>query len=529
MIKLTNIKIHADHGDGGLKNAAARTLGIAAGDIEEIKLLRRSVDARKKPAVFFLYTVAVRAKNEAALLRRGFEKYTPPARYAFPAPAGAARESVVIAGMGPAGLFGAYCLTMAGVKCVLLERGQSVERRVKDIERFWRTGELDESSNVQFGEGGAGTFSDGKLATGIKDGRIPFVLETFVKFGAPEDILYLSAPHVGTDNLRRVVANMREYLISHGCDIRFGAKLDGLSIESGALRGVSYTQNGQSHTINTKRLILAVGNSARDTFRMLREAGVKLSKKSFSVGVRIEHLQRDIDLAQYSQAATLGTLPASNYKLAVHLPNGRSAYTFCVCPGGQVIAAASQRGGVVTNGMSQYARDGENCAGGLLVGVTPEDFDDDVLSGMFFQDEIEHRAFIAGGGDYRAPAQLVGDFLARRPSTGAGRVKPTYAPGVKWCSLWDVLPEFVCETIAQALPEMDRKIHGFADSDAVLTAVESRSSSPIRIDRKDFRAAGIEGLYPCGEGAGYAGGITSAAVDGIKCAEAVCEDMAREC
>ena len=521
MIRLANIKIPANLGDGGLEKAAARALGVDAGAVGQIRILRRSVDARKKPRVFYLYTLAVEVRDEKRLLERGFEPWTEPAPYAFPGEGKRPEKPVVVVGMGPAGLFAAYCLTEARVPCVLLERGQCVERRRQDVDRFWQTGALDEGSNVQFGEGGAGTFSDGKLATGIRDGRIPFVLDTFVKFGAPADIRYLAAPHVGTDHLCRVVANMRRALLSGGCEIRFGTKLTGITIRDGRVTSVTCSGQTGTETLSADHVILAPGNSARDTFQMLQEAGVKLTKKNFSVGVRIEHLQKDVDLAQYGQAATLGTLPASGYKLAVHLPTGRSAYTFCVCPGGQVIAAASQKGGVVTNGMSLYARDGENCAGGLLVGVTPADFEEDVLAGAAFQDELERRAFLAGGSDYRAPAQLVGDFLARRASVGPGRVKPTYRPGVTWCDLWQVLPDFVCQTLAEALPEMEKKIRGFADPDAVLTAVESRSSSPVRIDREDFQAVGIRGLYPCGEGAGYAGGITSAAVDGIRCAEAV--------
>jgi hypothetical protein len=304
--------------------------------------------------------------------------------------------------------------------------------------------------------------------------------------------------------------------------VRFGHKLCGIEYSENRLTGVTVDDGEKQYKMPCKCLVLAPGNSARDTFRMLYDSGVKLSPKSFAVGVRIEHLQKDIDMAQYGEAATLGTLPASNYKLAVHLPNGRSAFTFCVCPGGQVVAAASENGRLVTNGMSEYARDKENINGGLLVGVTPEDYPGSPLAGFDFQIKLETAAFNAGGGGYAAPAQLVGDFLSKRPSTAPGSVKPSYRPDVHFCNLWDVLPEFVCESIAMALPEMDKKIHGFAAPDAVLTAVESRSSCPARIDRdKDFMSS-LPGLFPCGEGAGYAGGITSAAVDGIKCAEAVC-------
>ncbi len=525
MIKLPNIKVPAAKGDAGLTEAAALLLGIKQASILSLTILKRSVDARHKSDVCFVYTVILSADDEAGILKAKSgiaSPYTPPEVYAFPYSGLKAEQRPVVVGAGPAGLFAALCLAEAGLRPVLLERGKPVEQRMADVSRFWETGVLDERSNVQFGEGGAGTFSDGKLTTGIHDPRIAFVLRRFVDLGAPEDILYLSKPHVGTDRLRGVVVNMRRELLKLGCDIRFGHKLDGLHFENGRLTAADVISDEGAYTIETAHLILAPGNSARDTFEMLARSGVKLTAKSFSVGVRIEHRQKDIDMAQYGQAAALGTLPASDYKLAVHLKSGRSVYTFCVCPGGSVIAAASETGHVVTNGMSGYARDGKNINGGLLVSVTPVDYPGSELTGIDFQRTLEHSAFIHGGGNYCAPAQCVGDFLKKQPSKKAAAVSPTYLPGVRWCNLWDVLPAFVCESIAEALPLMEKSIRGFSSPDAVLTAVETRSSSPVRIDRENYEAAGLQGLFPCGEGSGYAGGIISAAVDGIRAAEALC-------
>ena len=544
MINLSNIKIPASAGNTGVTAAAAGLLGVPETAVRSLTVLRRSVDARHKSGVFFVYTIALSVDNEAELLRTKSSiavPYMPPAAYAFSFSGLNTEHRPVIVGAGPAGLFAALCLAGAGLRPVLLERGKPVEARMADVEQFWKTGVLDERSNVQFGEGGAGTFSDGKLTTGINDPRIPFVLRKLADLGAPEDILYLAKPHIGTDRLRAVVLNMRRELVRLGCDIRFGHRLDGLHFENHRLKSADVISDEGSYSLAANHLILAPGHSARDTFEMLERCGVRLSAKNFSVGVRIEHRQKDIDSAQYGRAATLGTLPASDYKLAAHLKNGRSVYTFCVCPGGSVIAASSEPGHVVTNGMSAYARGGTNCNGGLLVSVTPEDYSSSdnsmtsvsaiaaaPLAGIAFQRELERSAFISGGGDYSAPAQLVGDFIKKQPSKKAASVAPTYQPGVRWCNLWDVLPTFVCEALLEALPQMEKSIHGFSSPDAVLTAVETRSSSPVRIDREAYEAEGIKGLFPCGEGAGYAGGIMSAAIDGIRAAEAVCTAISHQ-
>ena len=529
MLKLSDIRLSERYDIEGLWGVAAGMLCVEASEISELVIYRLSVDARRKPDVRFVYTLLVSLVDEGAVFARvkgnkNVSVFSMPERYAFPSYGGAALEKPpVIAGMGPAGLFAALCLAEAGVQCVILERGGSVEDRVRSVSRFWRDGVLDESSNVQFGEGGAGTFSDGKLTTGINDKRIRFVLAQLVKFGAPEDILFLAKPHIGTDRLRGVVVAIRKRLVELGCDVRFGHTLFDVEILDGSLKSAVVKDGRSVYTLGADTLILAPGNSARDTFAMLFERGIKLTPKNFSVGVRIEHLQGDIDFAQYGpQLMASGVnYPASDYKLAVHLEGGRSVYTFCVCPGGEVVASASEKGGVVTNGMSHYARDGVNINGALLVSVTPQDFDNKPLGGISFQRELERAAFIAGGSNFYAPAQLLGDFMKRQPSSKHGKITPSYLPGVKYCNLWDVLPEFVCEALFAALPDLAKRVKGFGDSDAVMTAVETRSSAPVRIERENFETAGIRGIFPCGEGAGYAGGIMSAAVDGIKCAEAV--------
>ncbi len=424
----------------------------------------------------------------------------------------------MVVGAGPGGLFCALALARCGARPILLERGWNVERRTEDVERFWETGRLDLESNVQFGEGGAGAFSDGKLNTGTRDPRHRFILETLVRHGAPENILVDAKPHVGTDRLRVVLAGMRRELEELGCSIRFGSRLTGLELREECLAALEVMGPEGPFRLPARQAVLALGNSARDTFEMLLAAGVPMEPKPLAVGVRIEHRQADIDLAQYKSLAGHPRLPASSYKLSCHLESGRGVFSFCVCPGG--VAAASEDGRAVTNGMSRFARDGANCNGGLLVGVTPEDFPGSgPLAGVAFQRELEERAYAAGGGGFIAPAQRVEDFLLRRPSAGPGKVLPTYRPGVKWCNLWEVLPAFVCQSLAESLPVLDRKVRGYADPDAVLTAVETRSSCPLRILRDESGQSAVRGLRPCGEGAGYAGGILSAAADGLRAAE----------
>jgi len=544
MLKLSDIRLAGQCDISGLRQVAAGILDISESSVKDLSIHKLSVDARRKPDVRFVYTLLVRLDGERGVLdklslKRGQENtgvkviskpgvslYKPPERYEFPSPGlvNHIRPPVVI-GTGPAGLFAALCLAEAGVKCVVLERGQPVARRAVDVERFRRGGVLDPLSNVQFGEGGAGTFSDGKLTTGISDKRVRYVLERLVGFGAPEDILYLAKPHIGTDRLRAVVTAISERLQELGCDIRFGHIMTDINISGGRLRGITVRGDGIPYDIAVDTLVLAPGNSARDTFEMLLRRGISLSPKSFSVGVRIEHLQRDIDFAQYgTAAAALGNgLPAADYKLAAHIDGqrDRAVYTFCVCPGGQVVPSSSEVGGVVTNGMSYYARNGENCNGALLVTVTPDDFGYGPLDGLTFQRKLEQAAFTAGGGNYCAPIQLVGNFIEKRASAGRAKITPTYLPGVRYCNLWEVLPEFVCQALCKALTDFSGRVAGFADPGAVLTAVETRSSSPVRIERENFETVGVRGIFPCGEGSGYAGGIMSSAVDGIKCAEQI--------
>ena len=526
MIRIRDISLPPMQDMSMLPAAAARQLRIDQTQIKRIDIKRRSVDARKKNDVRLIYTVDVLVKGrEDKILKMAHnpkasiakdEYYEPPKVEKLP------EKRPVIVGFGPAGMFCALVLARAGFRPIVLERGQDAKTRHENVANFWQTGQLDPSCNVQFGEGGAGTFSDGKLNTGVNNPRNYWVLEQFADAGAGAEILFDAKPHVGTDVLLTVVQNLREEIIALGGEVRFGAKLTAIEKTESAVTGVRYETLDDEHTLSCGTLVLAPGHSARDTFRMLDKTGVPMQPKAFSMGVRIEHLQKTINESQYGPFAENPALGAADYKLNVKLPDGTSAYTFCMCPGGFVVAAASEEGGVVTNGMSNCARDGENANAALLVTLTPEDFPDkSTLGGVLYQQELERAAFLAGGENYRAPAQLVGDFLAHRKSTALGAVQPTYKPGVKLCDLHEVLPERITKVLENALPELDKRLRGFASPDAVMTAPETRSSSPVRIVRDETRQSALRGLYPCGEGAGYAGGIMSAAVDGILTAEAI--------
>jgi len=525
LIKLKNIKMPIGSGEAEIRRECARLLRADPGSFGDFGLFRVSVDARRKSDIHLVCSAVLSAENEKKIISAlpdGRAELYEPVEYTFPEPTRKSALRPVIVGMGPAGLFCALELAEAGLPVIILERGKPVEQRTRDVERFWGGGELLPDSNVQFGEGGAGAFSDGKLNTGINNPRIGHVMKTFVRFGAPEDIIWSAKPHVGTDILRTVVANIRRRLTELDCDIRFGHTLTGLDVQNGRLCGITVTHDSEEYQQPCDTLVLAPGHSARDTFEMLYNSGVEMAQKPFAIGVRIEHLQEKISYAQYGGAAEL--LPPADYKLSCHLPDGRGVYSFCVCPGGQVVAAASEPGGVVTNGMSYRARDGKNINGGFLVGVTPGDFGTShPLGGVDFQREWERRAFKAGGENYFAPAQTAGDFLQCRPSRRAGGVEPSYRPGVRFGELDACLPDFVTSSLRLALPILDRQLKGFSDPSAIMTGVETRSSSPVRILRDESFQSNLKGLYPCGEGAGYAGGITSAAVDGMKAAEAVAE------
>ena len=519
MIRLRDIPLPPEHNAHQLQFEAAQLLHISVSKIRHLKIVRRSVDARKKPDIKIIYTIDVAVDgNEKRIVKQSGCKrasIAPVSYYKAAKNIPAPEKRPVVVGFGPAGMFAALVLAIAGWKPLVLERGEDAVSRHEKVQKFFETGVLNTRSNVQFGEGGAGTFSDGKLNTGVNNVRISWILEQFVKAGAREEILYDAKPHVGTDVLLNVVQNIRRRILSLGGEVRFNTQVTGLCTENGRLTGLK-TEEGEIIPCDT--CVLAIGHSARDTFEMLEETGIPMEPKPFAMGVRIEHKQTTVDESQYGMVNPV--LPPADYKLVQHLDNA-TVYTFCMCPGGHVVAAASEEGRVVTNGMSYADRDGENANAALLVTVNPADFPyAGTLGGVKWQREIEEKAYNVSG-SYRAPAQLVGDFLAGKASTGAGEVAPTYRPGVAWCDLHDVLPTKITTSIAEALPLLDGKLKGFAADDAVMTAPETRSSSPVRIIRDETRQSSLQGLYPTGEGAGYAGGIMSAAIDGMMTAEAI--------
>lgn len=517
MIRLKDIKIREDLSEEEVFQKAISKNKIKPEEVYEWYIYKKSIDARKKEDIYYNYTIDLELKD-----RKKEAKYERVEKYKFPE-MNVARKSEykpVIIGAGPAGLFAGLILVKNGIKPIILERGKKIDERIKDVEEFIQNKRFNTSSNIQFGEGGAGTFSDGKLNTGNSSIYSRKVLEEFVRFGAPKEILYTAKPHIGTDNLRNIVKNIREYIISKGGEVLFNEQVTDFEIEDGKVKAVQCSKR-----IETDAVILAIGHSARDTFKRLFELGVEIQPKNFAVGVRIEHLQKDINKSQYGTQTKL-KLPTADYKLVYHAKNGRTCYTFCMCPGGQVMASNSEENSIVTNGMSNFARDGKNSNSALLVNVTVDDYYKNTpLDGMYFQEDLERKAFELGGSNYNAPVQKVEDFLENKVTTEFGKIQPTYMPGVTGANLNDILPKFVSETLKEGIIELDKKLHGFADKDAILTGVETRSSSPVQITREkeSLNSVNVQGLYPCGEGAGYAGGIMTAAIDGIKCAIKVME------
>lgn len=527
MIRITNLAAPLEYDMEMLKASAAEKLHIGRSKIMEMHIVRRSLYECDNNEFVYKFTVDVIIENDKDFILHHKDKdisISEELTYSIRNVNLTGRPVVV--GSGPAGLFASLILAQSGTDPILLERGPDVDSRIKSIEKFMSSGELDINSNVQFGEGGAGTFSDGKLKTGKIDSRKFKILSEFIEAGANPEIMYLDKPHLGTDNLKTIVKNIRRKIISLGADVRFSSKVTQLIIENGSVKGVVVCKDNEEYRIYSENIILAIGHSARDTFTQLYSQGVLMESKGFGVGIRIEHPQSYIDKIRYGKFASHPSLEPADYRLVSHLSNGRSVYTFCMCPGGTVIPATSDTGSVVTNGMSMYERSGINANTALLVSVSKEDFPSShPLAGMYYQQKLESLAFSAGGGGYRAPVQRLEDFMQNRMSTGFGDVTPTYRPGTTFALHDSYLPEFITSSLRKAVIDMDEWMKGFYYPDALMTGVETRSTSPVRMTRtEDHEAIGIKGLYPCGEGAGYSGGIISSAVDGILCAEQILKD-----
>ncbi len=530
MLRINNVVVRELLSESEVLDLAISKYKLNKDDILNWKISKKSIDARLKSDIKYVYVIDIEIKNEKKYIHKHIH-FHPHKIHELQLPEihvnNVFEHKPIIIGAGPSGLFAALFLVNHGIKPIIIEQGSNVDVRKKHIDAFMNGEKLDTHSNIQFGEGGAGTFSDGKLTTGINSPFCQNVLQEFVNFGAPKEILYSSKPHLGTDNLINIIRNMREYIISHGGNFLFNTKVTDFNIENNRIKSVEtihLLHNDKKHIYESDNIILAIGHSSRDTFEKIHEKGLSIEPKNFSVGVRIEHLQEWINSAMYGNPPTKLHLPPSSYKLSCHLENGRSVYSFCMCPGGVVVPSSSEENTVVTNGMSYYLRDKDNANSALLVNITPEDYlKSSPLDGMYFQRDLEQKAFELGGSNYFAPVQRVEDFLNNTKSNSIGLVKPSYLPGYTLSNLHDILPCFVSESLKLGIIEFNKKVANFSHPDSILTGLETRSSSPIRILRNEFHESNIQGIYPCGEGSGYAGGIMSAAVDGIKCAISLLE------